>query len=150
MTTLTSASYGAVVEADRCPVDGRRMATVALSVGSDMACVFTRGYRAVVTTRAGAGHTDMVKPAGAPGHRGMAIFAGFAGRNMICRFTDRIHIVMAGFTARRNVGVIESDIRPGGIGDMAIIARRIGLHMISRFTRGGYAIMTALTGAAHH
>lgn len=72
----------------------------------------------------------MIKSAGTPGHRTMAVFARLLGWNMGIRLADCIDIVMAGLTTRGNTGVIKSDICPGDIGDVAVITGRIGLDMI--------------------
>lgn len=80
----------------------------------------------------------------------MTILARFIGRDMVGRFTDRIHIVMAGFTATGDTGVIEADAGPVGIGYMAVITGGIGLYVIGRFACGYNTIMAALTSTGDH
>lgn len=138
-----------MVEIDIRPADRRCMAGVTLRISGNMGYRFTRGYDAVVAARTGAGHARVIEGAGAPGNRSVAGFTGFAGHNVIIRLADRIHIVVAGFAASRDIAMIESDTCPSDIRNMAVIAGCAGLNMVSRFSRGGDAVMTAFTGAGH-
>lgn len=91
----------------------------------------------------------MIEYTGAPCNRVVAVFTGLAGRDMGIGFPNRIHIVVAILTTAGDIAVIESDAGPGLVRDMAVVARRIGLHMSGRFTRGGDTVMTACTGTGN-
>jgi hypothetical protein len=69
---------------------------------------------------------------------------------MVRRLANGVNIVMAVGTTYGYAGVIEPDIGPGGVGDMTIIASRVGLNMIGRFSGCRIAIMAAGTGPGHN
>jgi hypothetical protein len=64
-------------------------------------------------------------------------------------FTDRIYIVVTTLTTAGYTAVVEPDIAPGLVRDMAVVTGCRSLHVIVRFTCGGNAVMAAFTGSGN-
>jgi hypothetical protein len=126
------------------------MTTVALPGGGNMGRMLTSGDSAVVATGTGAGNTGMIEATCGPGYCGMTVFARLIGRDVICRLTRSIHIVMTTCTAGNDTGVIKADVEPGGIGDMAVVTGGVGLHMTGRLAGCCIAIVTAGAATGHN